>query len=452
MTGAWGHPMGEVLLWALLGAVVASFMALIPALHIYNVAGLLLYAVSSGRVALEAEALAFLLLGMITGYAMVNTIPSIFFAAPDESMLFVVLPGQSYLMQQRGYEAVVLVGLGGLGGLAVLAAMTPVATRVIPAIRAILSPHLGWLLWAIIAYLLVSEWPKGSGQIPAHGHLPPPWRRWWDGWRSLVAGLVTFLLSGLLGFILLYRSPLPVDMAYQHLLPAFVGLFAVPWVILNLLARTTLPPQHIGSSVEVSWFHVVQGIASGAAGGLFAAFFPVVTGGVGGLLAGHATAQRDQRVFLIAQGAAKTVYYVGGLLLFFVPGLHLVRGGMAWMISTQYTAYTLDHYLLATAAALLAGVSAFLLSLGFARAVAALCARVGYRAISWATLALLILVVLAVTGPVGLAICAVATGTGLIPALWGARRLNAMGLLLLPLALNIAGAGDAVAAFLGLLE
>ncbi len=452
MIGAWGRPMGEALLWALLGALVASFLGLIPALHIYNVAGLLLYAVSSGRVALDGEALAFLLLGMITGYAMVNTIPSIFFSAPDESMLFVVLPGQSYLMQQRGYEAVVLVGLGGLGGLALLVAMVPVAAWVLPTLRAILSPHLGWLLWAIIAYLLVSEWPKGSGQVPVHGHLPPSWRRWWDGWRSLVAGLSTFLLSGLLGFILLYRSPLPVHVAYQHLLPAFVGLFAVPWIIFNLLAHTAPPAQTIGSSVDVSWPQVIQGIASGGVGGLFAAFFPVVTGGIGGLLAGHATAQRDQRTFLIAQGAAKTVYYVGGLLLFFVPGLHLVRGGMAWMISTQYTAYTLDRYVLATAAALGAGVFAFLLSLGLARAVVALCARVGYRAISWATLVILVLVVLAVTGPAGLAVCAVATGIGLIPALWGARRLNAMGLLLLPLALNIAGAGDAVAMFLGLLE
>ncbi len=95
---------------------------------------------------------------------------------------------------------------------------------------------------------------------------------------------------------------------------------------------------------------------------------------------------------------------------------------------------------------------AFLLSLSLARAVMALVSHVAYRVISWATLALLLLVVVGVTGPVGLGICAVATGIGLIPALWGARRMNAMGVLLLPLALNMVGWGDTVAGLLRLLD
>ncbi len=69
-------------------------LAWIPALHIYNVAALLLLIAESGAVSIEAESLAFLFLGLVSGYAMGNTIPSIFFAAPDENMIFVVLPGQ----------------------------------------------------------------------------------------------------------------------------------------------------------------------------------------------------------------------------------------------------------------------------------------------------------------------------------------------------------------------
>ena len=157
------------------------------------------------------------------------------------------------------------------------------------------------------------------------------------------------------------------------------------------------------------------------------------------LLAGHATAQRGDRVFIISQGVSKVVYYVGGLLLFFVPGLHLTRGGMAWMLSTSYSSFTLDAYFIATAAALLAGVVAFFLSLGLARIYSALISRINYHVISWITLGILMTVVLGFTGPIGLLICAVATAIGLIPVLWGARRMNAMGILLLPIAVNMIG-------------
>ncbi len=435
----------ELILWTLAGTLLASLLAIVPALHIYNVAGFILLASGTLAAWMNPEQMAFLFLGLITGYAMLNTISSIFLSVPDDSTVFIVLPGQKYLLQQRGYEAVVLTGIGGLGGLAALTLLAPVASRLLPPIREILRPHMAWILWTIIAYMLLSEWPKGTDRAPAG------WKRWWDGWRSLVAGLATFLLSGLLGFVMMYRSLVPTEVAYQNLLPAFVGLFAVPWVLQNLMARVELPPQHIARTVDAPFSAIFQGTAAGVLGGMFAAFFPVITGGIGGFLAGHATAQRDERAFVISQGASKVVYYVGGFLLFFVPGLHLTRGGMAWMVSTQYSTYTPERYFWATAAVLAAGVLAFFLSLGLTRLVIALTARVSYRLISFVTLAILLVVVFAMTGWGGMAVCAVATGIGLIPVLWGSRRMNAMGVLLLPIALNMAGAGDVVAGWLGLL-
>jgi len=435
----------ELILWTLAGTLLASLLAIVPALHIYNVAGFILLASGTLAAWMNPEQMAFLFLGLITGYAMLNTISSIFLSVPDDSTVFIVLPGQKYLLQQRGYEAVVLTGIGGLGGLAALTLLAPVASRLLPPIREILRPHMAWILWTIIAYMLLSEWPKGTDRAPAG------WKRWWDGWRSLVAGLATFLLSGLLGFVMMYRSLVPTEVAYQNLLPAFVGLFAVPWVLQNLMARVELPPQHIARTVDAPFSAIFQGTAAGVLGGMFAAFFPVITGGIGGFLAGHATAQRDERAFVISQGASKVVYYVGGFLLFFVPGLHLTRGGMAWMVSTQYSTYTPERYFWATAAVLAAGVLAFFLSLGLPRLVIALTARVSYRLISFVTLAILLVVVFAMTGWGGMAVCAVATGIGLIPVLWGSRRMNAMGVLLLPIALNMAGAGDVVAGWLGLL-
>ncbi|RME37812.1 MAG: hypothetical protein D6793_03690, partial [Thermoflexia bacterium] len=143
----------RALLYSLLGALVSVPFAFLPAVHIYNVAGFLLLASAFLGPILAPEDLAMLFLGMVTAYSVLNTIPSVFFSAPDESMVFVVLPGQKYLLQGRGYEAAVLTGIGSLGGIAALLLLTPFAPALFPALKAILQRHLHWILWSVIAFM-----------------------------------------------------------------------------------------------------------------------------------------------------------------------------------------------------------------------------------------------------------------------------------------------------------
>ncbi|MEJ2735464.1 MAG: tripartite tricarboxylate transporter permease [Anaerolineae bacterium] len=430
---------------ALAGTVISSLLSCLPALHIYNVAGLMVLLSVKAEGLFPGEVLAMFMLGLVVGYAVVNTIPSIFFGAPDDSTLFVVLPGQRYLMERRGFEASVLTGVGGLGGLVVLLLLAPAMPRLFPVVRAVVGPHLHWILGAILVYMVLSEWPKGSDR--GRGSLA----KFFDAWRSLGVGLLTLLLSGLLGLVLFYSSLVPAEMAFQNLMPAFVGLFAIPWVVQNLLSQAQVPVQQTSRSVDLSPGLIARGVGAGALGGLFAAFFPVVTGGIGGFLAGHATAQRDDRLFIVSQGASKLVYYVGAFLFFFVPGLHLTRGGMAGMLSILYTPYTPTTYWLTMAATLICGALAFGLLLVLSRVAIGLVSRVDYRWISAGTLAVLIGVVAALTGWGGLLIAAVATAIGLLPVLWGSRRMNCMGVLLVPLTLQMAGLGTLAAGWLGLI-
>ncbi len=433
-----------LLLCALGGTLMSSVISCVPALHIYNVAGLLIVISLRAQGLVPDEALAMWMLGMVVGYAILNTIPSIFLAAPDESAIWIVLPGQKYLMQRRGFEASILTGVGGLGGIAFLLLLAPFAGGVFSTIRAIVAPHLHWILMLVIAFMLMSEWPKGGDRGKTG------WHRFWDGWKSLLAGLVTFVLSGILGMIIMYRSLVPTEMSFQNLLPAFMGLFAIPWVLTNIISGEEVPPQHVATSLDVTPALIARGTAAGALGGVFAAFFPVVTGGIGGFIAGHATAQRDDRLFLISQGASKVVYYVGALLFFFVPGLHLTRGGMAWMMSLVYIPQTPEVYALALAGIAVCAALAFFLLILFSRAAIALVSRVNYRLISAVTLAVLVGIVFLFTGPGGLLIAVVATGIGLIPVLWHSRRMNCMGVLLVPIVLNMSGWGPTVAGWLGL--
>jgi len=431
--------------FAVIGAVGASVLALIPALHVFNLAGLVILAAGSLSSTMSLDQLAMLMIGMVVGYSMLNTVSATFLAAPDESTAFLVLPGQKWLLQRRGYEAVVLSGVGGLAGLAIVVAASPVIGEAARILYSIVTPHLGWILAAVSAFILMSEWPRAGERGRTR------LSRFLAAWTQLGAGILTFFLSGLLGMLIMYRSVVPIEFAFQNLLPAFVGLFAAPAVLANFVMGTRVPEQHITRSLDVTPSHLARGVASGALGGWFAAFFPVVTGGVGAFLAAHATAQRDDRVFILSQGTSKAIYYVGGFLLFFIPGLNLVRGGMAAMLGAIYTPGTSHIYYSTVASIAVSGAASFLLLLVLARAAARVVQRIPYRVTNAATLAILVSLVALLTGSGGMLIFLTATGIGLIPILFGSRRMNCLGVLLVPITLNILGLGPAIASWLGLL-
>lgn len=145
------------------------------------------------------------------------------------------------------------------------------------------------------------------------------------------------------------------------------------------------------------------------------------------------------------------MYYTGAFMLLFVPGLGITRGGGAWMVRTLHTAGSYYDYFMVIGAIAISGALAFLLLDPLARVVIWLIERVNYRIASGIALAVIVVLVYAVTGWVGLGIALVASGIGLIPVLFGSRRLNCLGILLLPIACNMSGIGHKVAAWLGLI-
>ncbi len=433
----------------LAGTVISCFLAILPGLHIYNVMGLaalFLYSLHGGGLAAMPEVYIPFLIGLVTGWSVLNTIPSVLLGAPDESAIFTVLPGQKYLMTGLGYEGTMMIGAGSLAGIFMLVFLIgPFAPKFLPIARYVLNPHMHWILWVVITFMLMTEWPKDGNWGPAG------WRKFFTAWSTLGAGLLTFFLSGLLGFLLLYRPLVSVDNAFQNIMPAFVGLFAVPWCLLNAVSGTEVPKQHVRGTLNINGDLLLRASIAGGIGGGFAAFFPVITGGIGGLLAGHATAQRDERVFMMSQGVSKVVYYTGSLMLFFVPGLFLTRGGGALIVKGLYTPHTWGDYYLALGSIALSGAVSFLLLSPLTRWTLKLMDKVDYRHISILSLGIIIALVFVITGWAGLFIMTVATGIGLVPVLFGSRRLNCLGVLLLPIACNMSGVGEPVAAFLGLL-
>lgn len=337
-----------------------------------------------------------------------------------------------------------MTGLGGLGGVVLLLLLSPITLEVIPILRVLLGPHMGWILLSVGAYLLVSEWPIGTDR-PKNKLL-----RLWDSWDRLAFGILTFSLSGLFGMVLLNRTLVPSQMAFQGIMPAFVGLFAVPWVVQNLLSRHDPPRQYVADSLDVSPRTFTLSMCSGGLGGMFSAIFPVVTAGVGSLLSGHATAQHDDRIFMMSYGASKVLYYAGAFLFFFAPSLHLTRGGMAWMVGPFYQASSDAEYWLALGVVLTSGALSFWMLDLFSQGAVKVLEAIDYKVLSWAALAISFLIVAGLTGPYGLLICITGAGIGSIPIFFNCRRSHCMAVLIVPIGLSMTGYHEAILDLLAL--
>jgi len=433
---------------AILAAAAATILACIPGLHIYNTLGLLLWiylrTITSTNIA--PETLIAVMVAMISAYAVGNTIPAILLAAPDESALHTVLPGQKMLQAGKGREAVLLTAHGSLAALWTILLAMPVLPRLLPVVYDVTRPHTHWILWAIILFMLLSEWPKPipPGRTSLHRFLLAN--------KANTIGLAVFFLSGLLGFVLFFRSPLPFANAFLNLMPAFIGLFTLPWLLYNACSNQQPPPQPSADqdpdNACRSSLH--QGSLAGILGGGIAAFFPVITGGIGGMLAGHATALRNSQAFLVSQGASKTIYYAGGLMLFFVPELQLARGGGGWMLRTTVSPGSPHLYWLAGGAAILGGAIALLMLPLLANATLRLVHQTGYRTLSAASAAIVVALVALFSGWMGIAVMLIATGIGLLPLFHGTRRMNGLGVILLPIACSMSGIAPAITRLLGL--
>ncbi|MDI6883957.1 MAG: tripartite tricarboxylate transporter permease [Hadesarchaea archaeon] len=430
------------LLYGMLGVIIGSLLSILPGLHPLNFAGIGVFLYLAFP--MDPLGMALIFAGMLIAYAIVGTITTTFMGSPDDSTMYMAFPNQKYLMYGRGYEASVATGIGSMGSVVLLLMLAPFAGTIFPIFRKLLTPHFHWVLIGVTVYILQSEWPKdwGSRAKTRFGRLK-------DGWASLSAGWVTFFLAMMLGFIVLNVPITPIDKAFQNIMPVFVGFFAVPWVLTNMASRVDIPPQTVSNTFYISKKDLARGTTSGFLGGMFAAYQPIVTAGIGGVLAGHSTSTQGDVQFMISGSAGRFAYYVGAFFLFWVPLLHLTRGGMAWITGVIYQPRTDSEFCLLMAAIAVAAVFAFMLLVFLSRVVAKVIAGFSFKKISIAVLIGIILLVFWFSGLEGLVILTIATGLGLVPPMFRTRRLNLILGFFFPIFLNMAGLGAGISRFLG---
>jgi len=432
------------ILISLAGVSLATILSLIPGLHIYSILGyVVLFLINS---VIEPLFFSAFVVSMLIGYCLGSCISSTFFQTPDDSSVFMVFPSQKYLEDGRGYEAVFLAGLGAVGGTVVASILIIFFGQYLIMLVDLLIDHSFWIIATAMVFVWMSEWPKDPAKQESR------WEKLGAAWVQLSMGLVVIIAAGILGCFLFFSSLVPPNRAFQGLAAAFVGLFAYPSLLQTLISgKTDIPKQNIGDSVEIGSTEIIQGVGGGLVGGSLGMLIPSVTAGIGNTFSRHAVAQSGDRSFMFSQGFSRAIYYVGAVLLLFIPQASVRRGGAALFITMFYVPETQAELWITAATALIAVVFGWFLFLGITKGLTKVIHKINTRYISLFGLIIMFFVTFFMLGWSGLLILGVSTAIGAIPIYFNTRRIHCISVITIPMMISMSGFSIFVTQLLGLM-
>lgn len=434
----------SVLMWSFLGIGVGVLLSWIPGFHIYNIIALITVLAPIYTI-MPVEAFPYFALGALVAFVYLSAIQTVYMSVADESFVLMLFPTQRYLVLGRGHEALWLVTLGAIGGTIILVSLgLTIVPYIIGPLYALLAPYAVWFLILIVLFMFMSEWQK-MGDRERN-----PWRRLLTAWSQNIGGIIVFFSSGLLGFLVMNTGFVPAEFAYVRLTPMFIGFFGLSWVLQNIMSRIIIPRQRTEDVVEASPYHILNGTISGAFGGSIAAFFPVITGGMGALVAGHMVSTRGDDTFIVSQGSNRLLYYVGAFFLLFVPTTSLRRGAGAQLVSSIYVPKTWIEYYYAAGVVLLAAGVSLLGVVYLSKIIARIITGQNYVKVSIVVAGLLVLISYLLAGWQGVVVLLVATVIGLASIIFNTRRSYCLGGIIFPIAVSMTGNTQFLLSLLGL--
>jgi TctA family transporter len=486
----------ELLLAACAGALVGGAAGLVPGVHPNTLAVLALGLLPAAGDAALPFAAALAAMGLAHQFTAI--VPGSFLGAPSGEDALRALPAQELLREGRAGEAVQLAARGALAGtVAALALVAPLHWLVGERGEGYrwLEPSLPLVLACIAAVLLLTEsaapaWRRGFladpfGADAMRGRLAErrgdllrlaSARRVWvhdplglhddapvgaaltvrGRWTRVAApgahavgvalACTVFALAAALGLVVQRAAtPSPLGLPASPMFPLLTGLFGAPALLLAL--RAPPPPVQADRPAALPRRDVAVCGAAGAGCGALVGLLPGMSSSAASVLALLAAPRPTREASILtlsAAGAGAAVITAAAYVL-----VGRARSGAMLAVAEAAPPQPWMGAPPPLLLALLVGCACGAL-VGYAGAIAAgraaarIVHRVPYARVSAGVLALLVALVAASTGAMGLAVLGAATLVGLLPWRWGLRKGHLMGCTMGPLILG--GAMTALAA------
>ncbi len=445
------------LLFTFMGICLGIVTGLIPGIHVNTISFMIISSLSvlilftssllSSFAPTTTELLtliSMLVIGCLITHTFLNFIPATYFGAPEGETALSVLPAHRMLLEGRGYEAVKASSLGSFAAL-FLALILIIPARLIMGdpvhLYDRLVPLIPIILFSVVLVLVLQE---GSSLLDI---------------KPKVASAGLFLLSGLLGFIVLTPTGLhsynwtPIEQEGQPVssmmfFPMFTGLFGISNLLVSLMDDPDIPEQVIeGVRIRLNKKSQIRGVVNGTLSGGLVGWLPGITAAAATTVTSLFTPdeqsqEESSREFIMAVSAVDTSCAIFTLVALFII-LRARSGAMQAVLRLNEA--TLQEwtniyevpslFLLLLFSVIVSGTVAHLLTLSLGKTFAGLHKKIEYSKMSKGIIVFLVILMFLLSGPLGLIIGVIATSIGLIPPLYGLRRVHLMGCIILPIML-----------------
>ena len=393
----------ETLLIIMCGIIAGIFTGLIPGIHINLISVLLL---SFSPLLLQYTnivSLCCFIIAMSVTHSFLDSIPSIFLGAPDSDMALGVLPGHRYLLKGLGLTAVKLTIIGSFGALLLSVLLFPLLVPLVKFGYPLIENYIGYILIAVVVFMIMRD-------------------------RKRVWAFFVFLIAGVLGLIVLNMPNFE-----DPLFPLFSGLFGISTLAISLSENESIPSQVKHQYVRVKTSKVFKALFSGGFSGFITAVMPGLGASTAAVISMQITKNLKEDGFMILMGSINTFNFILSMVTLYV--LDKARNGSIIVIQELVDAITINHIVIFLSAVLIAGSLSVFLALGLSKVFSKIMSIVSYRKMVLSVIFLITVLVLVLTGPLGLLILIISTAIGIIPPAVHISRTHSMGCLLLPVIL-----------------
>jgi len=393
-----------IVLALLIGILLGILTGLSPGLHINLISVLLLSLATTVSGIVDPVYIVILIIGMAVTHTFLDFIPNTYLGAPEADTALSVLPAHRFLKQGEGYTAIKLSTIGSLAGLLLATAFTPLAVYLGLNHYDLIKDYIPYLLIASIIFLLIKE--KGN--------------KW--------SAILIVLLSGVLGILVLNLPSLS-----NPLFPLLTGLFGVSTLLISLKDKTNIPKQNVKDDLKLDKKEATKAISSSFIVSLVAGFVPGIASSQSAIISSSFFKKLKSEYFIIMTGLINTVIMITSFAALYSIGK--ARNGAVIVVSKILEGITLDYLIIFIAASLFVGGIATILSLKIAKVFSKYITKINYKKVSITIISILLLLVLVLTGPIGLLIAGIATAVGVLPPLLNVGKNHLMSCLMIPIVL-----------------